>query len=140
MDNYLTQDGTFVVGRIKPLVFSRPWEMNGQKGVSDAFGISVTSADKFGGLTESVVELKIMGGLKNEVEQMCKINANRRVLVSFRSVIKGSADKPRIENIFDRECFIKVLPETDDFGAIVAPAPVSTPAAKNEPEVFGGKK
>lgn len=128
MDNFLTQDGVYVVGRIKPLGFSRPWEMNGQKGVSDAFGVSLVSSDKFGGLTESVFELKIIGGLKEEVEKICKLNANRRVLVSFRTQLKGSADKQqRIENVFDRDCFIKVLPEVDDFGSTIKKDEVKNP-------------
>lgn len=122
MDNFLTQDGVYVVGRIKPLVFTRPWEMNGQKGFTDMFGISIVSQDKFGGQTDSVFELRIAQGLKDEVEKICKMNANRRVLVSFHSIVKGSADKPVIQNIFNRECFIKVLPEVGDFGNAAAPA------------------
>ena len=122
MESFLTQDGVYVVGRIKPLVFTRPWEMNGQKGFTDMFGISIVSQDKFGGQTDSVFELRIAQGLKDEVEKICKMNANRRVLVSFHSIVKGSSDKPVIQNIFNRESFIKVLPDVGDFGQPIADA------------------
>ncbi len=58
------------------------------------------------------------------------------------------------ELVFLEPCDIFVAPHPDDFTKMVivdveqktmlvtsvAPAPASTPAAKNEPEVFGGKK